>query len=143
VHAPGPAVIGTPVAPGSPAATPPARATIAAVRRQRVGRAPLWLGTKITAPIGRRVRATTRGAVRIQGVAKAITLTRTTASVEAGRTTTLRIRPKGSTAAAAAVLKRVRAAIRRGRDVTARITVEITDDAGTVQVARRTVKLVG
>jgi hypothetical protein len=57
------------------------RATVAPDRRQRVTRSPLWVGTQLTAPTDGRVRASTTGSVKIQGTARAIALTRASATI--------------------------------------------------------------
>lgn len=130
----------TPTSP--PAATSPVgQATVTGTRRQRVRGLALSIATKVTAPAGGRVRATASAVVRIKGVRKAIRLTTASATVAAGRSATLKVRPAGSRTAAAAAFRRIKSATTKGRAVSATITIKLVDAAGNRRIVRRTVKL--
>jgi hypothetical protein len=102
----------------------------------------LSIGTKVTAPAAGRVVATANGAVKIEGVKKAIKLTNSSAAVAAGQSTTLKLKPKGTTRAAKAAFAKIKTAVISGKKVTAAITVTIVDAAGNTREFKRTVKLI-
>jgi hypothetical protein len=143
------AVLGSTTAPAAPAPPAPtagptsvAGATIVApALAQRVNGLSLSIATKVTAPAKGRVVATATGLVRIQGVAKAIRLTSPKMTIGAGRSATLKLKPKGTKSVARAAFKRIKKAVMAGKKVTATITIRVVDTAGHVRVVKRTVKL--
>ncbi len=114
---------------------------VAGSARQKVRRSSLSIATKVTAPSGGSVTATATGTVKIAGVKQAIKLTRATATIAAGRSATLKLRPSGGGKAIGAARGRVSRAAKRGRTVTATITVTISDVAGHTRAVKRSVKL--
>ena len=110
------------------------KATVAGNASQRVRRFPLSIGTKVSASRTGRVVATASGTVKIKGVLKTIKLTRATATIAAGRSATLKLRPQGGRKA----YDRIRTAVRKGTKVTATITVKIVDVAGHTRTVKRT-----
>ena len=101
----------------------------------------LTIATKVTAPAKGRVVATATGVVKIQGVAKAIKLTSQKLTIGAGRSATLKLKPKGTKAVARAAFARIKKAVMEGKKVTATITIRIVDMAGHARVVKRTLKL--
>ena len=101
----------------------------------------LSIGTKLTASTRGRVVATVSGTVKIRGIKAPIKLTRLTAVIDAGRSATLSLRPKGTKTAVKAALFRIKAAIEAKASVTAAITVRIVDAAGNTRVLVRAVKI--
>jgi hypothetical protein len=136
---PSPFTAPPPAAAGSVAAPP--TATIAGGDSQRVRGSSLWIGTRVTAPATGRVVVTASGTVRIGRVGKAIRLTTVRTAIAAGRSATLKLRPKGTPTAVRAALVAIKAAAAAGRGVTARITVTIVDAAGGIRKVGRTVRL--
>ncbi|MFA4928316.1 MAG: Ig-like domain-containing protein [Patulibacter sp.] len=136
-----PVVPSAPPAPGG-APTPATRATIARGDRQKLTGTSLSIGTKVTASRTGRIVATASGTVRIKGVKRATALTRSTAKIAAGKSTTLRLRLKGTGRTTRSAFKKLRTAVRTGKVVTATITLAIVDAAGNTRKARRTVTLV-
>lgn len=118
-----------------------ATTTVARDASQTVKGAVLSIGTKVTAPAKGAVVVTATGTVKIKGVKKAIQLTSATVRIAAGRTLTLKLKPKGTKKAAKAAFKKIKAAVRKGKKVTATITVKIVDAAGNTRRFKRTVKL--
>ena len=118
-----------------------AKTTVARDGRQRVRRFSLSIATKVTAPAGGRVVATATGTVKIKGVKKAIKLTSKTATIAAGRSATLKVKPKGARKAVTAAFKKIRNAVKKRKKVTATISVKIVDVAGNTRNVKRTVKL--
>ena len=100
-----------------------------------------WIGTKVTAPAAGAVVATATGKVRIKGVRKAIKLRRATATIAAGQSATLKLKPKGAKRAVKAALKKINKAAANGKRVRAAITVRIVDVAGNTRLVKRTVRL--
>ena len=95
----------------------------------------------MTAPADGSVVATASGTVRIKGVKQAVKLTSATATLAAGQSATLTLRPKGAKKAARAAFLKIKKATRKGVQVTATITVKIVDAAGNTRQVTRTVKL--
>ena len=118
-----------------------AKATVAGNGSQRVKGSSLSIGTKVTAPAEGAVVATANGTVKIKGVKKAIKLTSATATIAAGQSATLKLKPKGARKAVKAAFKKIKKAARKGKKVTATITVKIVDAAGNTRTVKRTVKL--
>jgi hypothetical protein len=146
--APAPAVAGsshvtpTPAPSGGlPSINAVARTTVGRDRSQKVNGSSLSIGTKVTAPAEGPVVATANGTVRIKGVKKAIRLTSATATVAAGHSATLKLRPTGSKKAATAALTTINKAAGNGKKVTATITVTIVDATGNTRHVKRTVEL--
>jgi hypothetical protein len=108
---------------------------------QRVKGLSLSIATKVTAPAKGRVVATATGVVRIQGVAKAIKLSSLTATIGAGKTATLTLKPKGTKIVARMAFERIKKAVMAAKKVTATITIRIVDSAGHARVVKRTLKL--
>ena len=133
-----------PPAPDPPTAVPVNAAAMATVARggsRRVRNFPLLIGTRVTAPATGRVLAIATGTVKIRGRARAIALTRAAAMLAAGRSATLRLKPRGARTAARAAFLTIKAATAVGRRVTATITVRLVDAAGHTREVRRTVRL--
>jgi hypothetical protein len=101
----------------------------------------LSIGTKVTAPAGGRVVVTAKGTVKIKGGRKAIRLTTTTASLAAGKSTTLKLTPTGTRKAVRKTLARLKAAVKANKTVTATVTLKIVDAAGHARFVARTVQL--
>ena len=118
-----------------------ARATVARNGRQRIKGSALWIGTKVSAPGEGRVVAIASGTVKIKGAGKAIRLTSATATIAAGRSAMLKLKPRGAKKAAKAAFKKINTAVKKGRKVTASITVKLVDAAGNERAVKRTVKL--
>jgi hypothetical protein len=118
-----------------------ATTTVARDTSQKVRSFPLSIGTKVTASAAGRVVAAANGTVKIKGVKKAIRLTNATATIAAGQSKTLKLRPKGTKQAVTAAFKKIKTATRNGKKVTATITVKVIDDAGNAREVKRTVKL--
>ncbi len=129
----------TPVGGGSINAV--ATTTVARDGSQKVKGSSLSIATKVTAPAAGRVVATANGTVKIKGVKKAIKLTSATATIAAGQSATLRLKPNGARKAAEAAVKKIKNAARKGKKVTATITVRIVDPAGNTRRVKRTVRL--
>jgi hypothetical protein len=87
------------------------------------------------------VIATADGTVRIRGVKKAIKLKRVTRTVAAGRSATLKLKPKGAKTVSVAAFNRIKRAVRRGKRVTATISVKLVDANGHARTVKRVVKL--
>ena len=121
---------------GTTAATLVGSSTVAPGGRRRVKGASLSIGTRVTAPAAGAVTATATGTVRIKGVKRAFRLTTATAKIAAGKTVTLKLKPRTK-----AALKRIKQAVAQGRKATARITVKLVDKAGNTRSVKRTVKL--
>jgi Bacterial Ig-like domain len=115
--------------------------TVARSATQKVHGFPLMIQTKVTAPANGPVVATATGTVRIDGVKPSIRLTTASIAIDAGRSATLKLRPKGSNRAVASTFRTIRAATRRHRKVTATITVRLVDAGGRAGTVTRTVKL--
>ena len=142
--APAPAITQAPApapAPSGGSTSAAATTTVARNASQRVAGSSLSIGTKVRAPARAAVVVTASGTVRIRGVKKAIKLTSRTVRVAAGRTLTLKLKPKGSKKVAKAAFKKIRAAVKRGKKVTATITLTIVDAAGNKRRVKRIVKL--
>lgn len=118
-----------------------AKTTVARDGSQKVKGSSLSIGTKVTAPAEGPVVATASGTVKIKGVKKAIKLTSATATVAAGQSVTLKLKPKGADKAASAAFKKIKTAAKKGKKVTATITVKIVDAAGNTRYVKRMVKL--
>jgi hypothetical protein len=118
-----------------------ATTTVARDGSQTVTGSSLSIGTKVTAPVGGRVVATANGTVKIKGVKKTIKLTNARATIAAGQSRTLKLKPKGTKQAVNAAFKKIKMAAKKGKSVTATITVKIVDAAGHTREAKRTVKL--
>ena len=135
------------IAPSTPAPTgggvvdAAAATTIARGGRQVVQRSALSVGLAVTASAQGRVVATASGTVKIKGVAKGLALARATASIAAGRSTTVRLRLAGSRSAVRAAFRKIKTAVAAGTQVSARITIRIVDAAGHAREVRRTVRL--
>jgi hypothetical protein len=140
--------------PPAPAVTPPATpplgggaitaataTRVAGNATQRVRGTSLSIATKVTASSAGRVVATANGSVRIKGVTRAIRLTTARATVAVGRSSTLKLKPKGTRTAARAAFAKILKAVRSGKRVTATISVRIVDAAGNTRTVKRTVKL--
>ena len=140
-----------PAAPIAPVIAPPASTTtlttaaaesaVAPSGKRKLKRAALWIGTKVTAPPSGRVIATASGSVKIKGVKTAIKLKRVTRTVAAGRSATLKLKPKGAKTVSAAAFNRIKRAVRQGKRVTATISVKLVDANGHARTVKRTVKL--
>ena len=117
------------------------QATVAPNGGQRIGRLPLWIGTKVTAPVTGRILFVASGNVKIKGVTKTIRLTRASTRIAAGKSAKIRIKLKGSTKTARAAFRKIKRAVRRGKVVTAKITIRVTDDAGDSRLVTRRVRL--
>jgi hypothetical protein len=118
-----------------------ARSTVTRGASQKVKGTTLSIGTKVTAPAEGPVVATASGTVRVTGAHTTIGLTRVTATIPAGHSATLRLRPKGGTRAAKAALLKIKRATRKGVKVSATITVRLVDADGNTREVTRTVKL--
>jgi hypothetical protein len=108
---------------------------------QKITGSSLSIGTTVTAPAGGRVVATGTGIVKIQGMKKAIKLTRKTVAVAAGQRMTLKLSPKGTRKSTRAAVARITRAVRAHKQVTATITLQIVDAAGNTRTVTRIVKL--
>ncbi|MDP9259627.1 MAG: Ig-like domain-containing protein [Actinomycetota bacterium] len=108
---------------------------------QQVTGSSLWIGTKVTAPATGRVVATANGTVKIKGVSYTIELTHATAAIAAGQSTTLKLRPMGTTRAVRAAFAKIKTAVEARKSVAATITVGVVDTAGNTREFKRTVKL--
>ncbi len=64
-----------------------------------------------------------------------------TATIAAGRSATLKVKPKGARKAATAAFKKIKNAVKKRKKVTATISVKIVDVAGNTRNVKRTVKL--
>ena len=95
----------------------------------------------MSAPGEGRVVAIASGTVKIKGAGKAIRLTSATATIAAGRSAMLKLRPRGAKKAAKAAFKKINTAVKKGKKVTASITVKLVDAAGNERAVKRTVKL--
>ena len=128
--------------PGS-SPSPDAVATTAVTRsgRQRIKRYPLSIATNVTAGTSGAVVASATGTVKVAGARGSIPLTRVVARLAAGRSATLKLRPRGTTKAAAAAFRTINRAARKGKKVTATITVRLSDAFGHTRVVRRSVTL--
>ncbi|MDP1847761.1 MAG: ice-binding family protein [Solirubrobacteraceae bacterium] len=134
----------TPATPPSAAGGPTSAAATTTVARnatQKVAGAALAIATRVTAPAKGSVVVTASGTVKIAGVRKVIRLTTKTTRVPAGKTLTLKLKPRGSKAVAAAASRKIKAALKKGKKVTATITLKISDAAGARRTVKRTVKL--
>jgi hypothetical protein len=135
-----PSAVPTPAQTGQPISSV-AKTTVTRGARQNVKGSSLSIGTRVTAPTSGRVVATASGTVRIKGVNKAVRLTSATATVLAGQSVTLALKPKGAKKAAKAAFLKIKNATRNGVEVTATITVKLVDAAGNTRKVTRTVKL--
>ena len=79
--------------------------------------------------------------MKIKGVKKAIKLKRVTRTVAAGRSATLRLKPKGAKAASAAAFNRIKRAVRQGKRVTATLFVRVREPGGRPGTVRRVIRL--
>ena len=136
---PSPFTAPLPARAGAVAVTP--TATVAGDDSQRVRGFSLWIGTRVTAAATGRAVVTASGRVRIGRAGKAITLTTVRAAIAAGRSATLKLRPKGTPKAVRAAVVAIKGAAATRRGVTARITVTIVDAAGGTRKVERTVTL--
>jgi hypothetical protein len=118
-----------------------ATTTVARGGSQKVKGSSLSIGTKVTAPAEGPVVATASGTVKIKGVKKAVKLTSATATVVAGQSATLELKPKGAKKASNAAFMKIKKATKNGVEVSATITVTIVDAAGNTRDVTRTVKL--
>ena len=96
---------------------------------------------KVTAPAVGRVIATASGSVKIKGAKKAIKLKRVTRTVAAGRSATLKLKPKGTKTASVAAFNRIKRAVRQGKRVTATISIKLVDANGHARTVKRVLKL--
>ena len=138
-----PAVLPWTAPPGTPTilTTAAAESAVAPSGTRKLKPASLWIGTKITAPAAGRVIATATGTVKIKGVKKTIRLNRVQRTVAAGRSATLKLKPKGAKRVSAAAFARIKRAVKQGKQVTATIRVTLVDGAGHSRKVKWTVKL--
>ena len=144
VPAPSSTPLVTPTSPAPSANGPTSTAATTTVARgatQRVAGSTLSIATKVTAPAKGPVLVTATGSVKIAGVRKAIKLTTTTTKIPAGKTLTLKLKPKGNKKAATAAFRKIKTAVKKGKKVTATIRLKIIDAAGNTRTVKRTVKL--
>jgi hypothetical protein len=118
-----------------------ATTTVTGNARQTMKGPKLSIGTTVTAPAGGRIVATARGTVRLGRSTRAISLTTARTALHAGRSTTLRLVPRGTAKAAGAACARLAAALRTGTSAIATITITIADAAGHTRIVTRTVTL--
>ncbi len=138
---PPPASTPTPALSGGNAINPVANTVIAPNASQKVTGTSLSIGTKVSAPSGSYVVVTASGSVKIKGVKRAIKLTTKTVTIAAGKSTTLKLKPRGTKQASRAASKKIRKAIKKGTKVTATIRLKIVDAAGNRRNIKRIVKL--
>jgi Ice-binding-like/Bacterial Ig-like domain len=113
---------------------------VTGARGQKVKGSSLSIATRVTTPAGGGVIATAHGTVAIRG-RRAIRLTTFKAAVDAGRSTTLTLTPRGGKSGRDAAFARIKAAVEAARIVTATITITIVDAAGNSRSVVRTVRL--
>jgi hypothetical protein len=136
-----PATVPTPAPGRGRSINAAATTTVARSASQKVKGSSLSIGTKLTAPYDGPVVATASGTVKIKGVKKVVELTGTTATIGAGQSATLKLKPKGTKKAVKAAFKQIKTATTKGTTVTATITVKMVDAAGNTREVTRTVKL--
>ncbi|MBF6620137.1 MAG: DUF3494 domain-containing protein [Patulibacter sp.] len=137
-----PVLPGTGTGPGTGTTNAAAEVTTARSGRQRVKGSRLSIGTKVRASRLGRVVVTMSGTVKIKGVKRAIKLRTVTAKIAAGKSRTVKLRPRGSSKAQRSAFRKIRSAVRGRKRVAATITIKLVDAAGNIRTTKRTVRLV-